>query len=254
MLTDRETTIAYHCPFCGLAIISSVNIFSINADMLRLKCSCGKSELVIQITKNKKVRLSVPCLACPSSHSFTLSSLSFFSKDIFCLSCTMSGIDICFFGEKNNVLRALAENEAELLEMVASDESDPDPILQPYDDYGDDFDDDLDLEEQMRAAEEITGGRTTADISAGKPKKKPSRPDPIHPKINYALVEIVLNHIAILLKSDKLRCACSKGGISASLIEKGIILSCDSCEALHFIPCETQADAEEFLKQTEVVL
>jgi len=117
MIKDKKTTIGYHCPFCGIPILNRVDIFSMSNKMLKLKCPCGESELVIQITKENKVRLTVPCIICPVTHSFTLSSSTFFDKELFFLTCTFTAIGICFFGRSDKVINAMKENEEELIKM-----------------------------------------------------------------------------------------------------------------------------------------
>ena len=53
------------------------------------------------------VRLRVPCIACPGPHNYTLSRSLFFSRDIFVLSCSFSGIGICFLGRADKVKNEL---------------------------------------------------------------------------------------------------------------------------------------------------
>ena len=57
VLDKKETTVAYRCPQCGSWVASIVGVFSLTADMLRLKCPCGESELTIVNTNDKKIRL-----------------------------------------------------------------------------------------------------------------------------------------------------------------------------------------------------
>ena len=66
VLNQKETTVAYRCPECGASVMSMVGVFTLTADMIRLKCPCGGSELEIVYTRDKKVRLNVPCFLCPS--------------------------------------------------------------------------------------------------------------------------------------------------------------------------------------------
>ncbi len=114
----QKATIAYRCPHCGLAILAEVDPFILGKDMLRLKCDCGESELLIVRSLDGKVRLTVPCILCPQSHNYTLSGNVFFEKELFTLGCTYSGIDICFIGQKEQVAKRLEESEKELLELL----------------------------------------------------------------------------------------------------------------------------------------
>lgn len=114
ILSQKQTTIAYRCPHCGATVFSMVGVFALTADMLRLKCPCGESELSIVYTKDKKIRLNVPCFLCPSPHSLTVSSQLFFESEILAFPCAYSGVDICFVGKKEKIDEALAAADAEL--------------------------------------------------------------------------------------------------------------------------------------------
>lgn len=118
VLDQKQTTIAYRCPECGAAVMSMVGVFALTADMIRLKCPCGGSELEIVYTKDRKIRLNVPCFACPSPHSYMISSQTFFEKELFMLPCAYSGLDICFVGKSDRVQKAMEESEKELMELL----------------------------------------------------------------------------------------------------------------------------------------
>ncbi len=118
VLDSKETTVAYRCPYCGAGIMSAVGLFSLSADLVKLKCDCGHSEMTVLYLKDGKVRLTVPCIFCPKPHSFTVSSSLFFKKELFLLSCPYSDINICFIGETNHVKAELARTELELLDIL----------------------------------------------------------------------------------------------------------------------------------------
>ena len=118
ILDPQKTTIAYRCPSCGGGVISAVGMFSLGADMVKLKCTCGESELTMVYTGDDKVRLSVPCLVCPKPHSFTVSRSIFFGRDLFVLPCPYTDLNLCFMGEMNHVKAELARSELELLELM----------------------------------------------------------------------------------------------------------------------------------------
>ncbi len=118
VITPKQTTLAYRCPHCGTGVISGVGMFSLTADRVKLKCPCGRSELEVVYTNDKKVRLTVPCMLCPSPHHFTVSQNIFYGKDVFTLPCPYTDINICFMGEMNHVKAALAQTELELLDLM----------------------------------------------------------------------------------------------------------------------------------------
>lgn len=124
VLESKQTTVAYRCPQCGAGVMSVVNIFNLCADMIKLKCDCGGSEMTLVRTKDAKVRLTVPCLFCPNPHHFTLSSSSFFEKDMFALPCPYSGMNVALMGETDRVKAELARSELELLELLEENNAD----------------------------------------------------------------------------------------------------------------------------------
>ena len=121
ILDPKKTTLSYRCPACGGGVLAPVGVFSVSADRMRLKCPCGQSSLTVLRTREGKIRLDVPCLACGVSHPYTVSEDVFFGQEIFCLPCSLSGIDICFFGKEEEVSAALKRQEEELRSMVADE-------------------------------------------------------------------------------------------------------------------------------------
>ena len=118
VLDPKQTTVAYRCPHCGAGIMSAVGLFALTADMIKLKCTCGKSEMSVVYSKDGKVRLTVPCILCAKPHTFTLNSSLFFGKDLFTMSCPYSDINIACIGETNQVKAELARGELELLDLL----------------------------------------------------------------------------------------------------------------------------------------
>ena len=118
VLDKKQTSVAYRCPNCGCWVSSIVGIFSLNADMLRLKCPCGESEATIVHTNDKKVRITVPCFLCPKPHGFTVSQNTCFDKDICALPCAYSGLDICFIGKPETVEAAEKAADEELSKLI----------------------------------------------------------------------------------------------------------------------------------------
>ncbi len=120
ILESKETTVAYRCPDCGVGIMSIVGLFTLSADMIKLKCSsCGNSEMsVIYDKANDTVRITIPCIFCGKPHIYNVSTSLFWGKEFLALQCPYSNIDIGFIGEDNNVKASLAENELELVRIM----------------------------------------------------------------------------------------------------------------------------------------
>jgi hypothetical protein len=119
VIDSKQTTVAYRCPECGSGVISIVGLFNLSADMIKLKCTCGKSDMQIVYRKEEKqMRVTVPCILCNKPHTYNVSSSMFFSKEIFLLPCPYSDINIGFVGEPNKVKAELARTELELLDLL----------------------------------------------------------------------------------------------------------------------------------------
>ena len=118
ILNSKETTVAYRCPKCGKMVFSVVGVFTLSGDMFKLKCGCGESELVIQYTNDRKIRLTVPCIVCPNPHTYVISSKNFFEEDVFRMSCPYAAVDICLVGEQNAVIEAAKQADEDFLNLL----------------------------------------------------------------------------------------------------------------------------------------
>ena len=59
ILDPKQTTVAYRCPHCGAGVMGLVGLFTLSADMIKLKCTCGESEMSIVYSKDGKVYSSL---------------------------------------------------------------------------------------------------------------------------------------------------------------------------------------------------
>ena len=118
VIQSKQSTVAYRCPSCGSGVMSVVDAFKLSADMVKLKCDCGKSEMNMVRTKDGKIRFTVPCMLCPNPHNFTVSQNLFFDKELFVLPCPYCDINIAMMGEINHVKAELSRTELELLDML----------------------------------------------------------------------------------------------------------------------------------------
>jgi hypothetical protein len=213
--------------------MSAVGLFNLSADMVKLKCTCGKSELKIVYGRDGNVRLTVPCLICSQPHSFTVKSSLFFTDELFVLPCPYSDINIAFTGEMNQVKAELARTELELLDMLEEngitdfsslhgDEQDlPDPQILDIILF---VIDDLDAEGKIYC-------RCHPDPQGG------GHPDPAS---GSAAEEIPWD-------SEESR-------YEAEVTDDGIRLTCRSCGASTLIPTDSMLSAHAFLHADSVHL
>ena len=225
VLNSKETTIAYRCPVCGKFIFGMVGVFTLSGDLIKLKCDCGSSELVIEYNSERKMRITVPCLFCPSPHTFQISSDAFFDRDLLALSCTYSNVDVCFIGEKDKVIEAAKSADAELLEML-----------------------------------EQAGFDGLGDFLAGRNGVNNNSEDNVGVdyRIDYAQIEEVVHFMLTELAEDgDIHCGCKEGDTAAYDFEfKGdsVRIFCHTCGYEKYIPMSSTLAANAFLHADELVL
>lgn len=118
VIQPKQTTVAYRCSHCGAGVMSAVGYFALSADMIKLKCTCGKSEMSMIEREDGQVRMNVPCLLCGKPHHFNVRKSLFFEKDLFAMQCPYSDINIALTGEINSVKAELARGELELMDLM----------------------------------------------------------------------------------------------------------------------------------------
>ena len=96
----------------------ALDIFTLSAPMIKLKCDCGESEMTVVKQSDGKIRLTVPCLFCPKPHSFLVNSKVFFGSEDFFLQCPYADVDVCFLGDMDHVKANLARGEYELMNLM----------------------------------------------------------------------------------------------------------------------------------------
>ena len=241
MIKDRGTTIGYHCPYCGLPIINSIDLFQMGGNnLIKIKCVCGSGELVVQALKDHKYRLTIPCILCPNSHSYTLSSNTFFKKDLFSFSCKFTAVNICFIGQASTVYDALKQNEEELMKIFnAFDEYND----EDFDDDEEDFDEDEDFDFEDDSEFRI--------YKSGDSKLEP-KPEAVNLEntedINlrsYQITEQILDIIYRMHEEKKIFCKCgtlNEGKII--VLPDAIRVECKKCGAYRDIKSSSISDAD----------
>jgi len=219
IIDPKKTTVAYRCPVCGGGVMAPVGVFSLSGERMRLKCPCGSSAMNISKTRDGKVRLDTPCLACGTNHSCSISTNVFFTREIFSLPCSMSGLDICFFGHEDKVSSALSEQEKELRAMMMGEEEE---------DYTPELNEE-DREELLKAIG----------------------------KINDAEIYDIIKFILMELEEDgKITCGCKhgEGEYDVDCSNDKVKVFCSKCTRYKDYPISSVSDAEKFLQIDEINL
>ena len=215
VLEQKQTHIAYHCPHCGTAVLGYVGEFALSADMIKLKCDCGKSELSVTYTNDKKIRLAVPCLFCQNPHHFVVTQAVFFERDLFLLGCPYTGVDICFIGKPEPLQKALNESAKALNELFEQN-----GLVLPA------------ANESAETEEE---------------KEEELFPDEqIHDIIHFLIRD--------LEEEGAIHCPCGVGPYETEIAPGGIRVFCSECRAEYFFPTVSETQAQAFLYTDEIVL
>ncbi len=219
MLIDpKKTTVAYRCPVCGCGVMAPIGVFSLTADRMKLNCVCKQTAMEISKTNDDKIRLRTPCLACGKDHSFTVSTQVFFSRDIFTIPCSVTGLDICFFGHQDTVAKALEEQEKTLRELVGG----------RSEEFEEEIPEDAD-EDAVNMAKNLND----ADI--------------------YDIIKFILMELE---EDGMITCGCEngKGEYDAVCLGDKVKVFCKTCGRFKTYPISSVSDAEKFLQIDEIHL
>lgn len=118
MIDSKDAVIAYRCPYCGKGVISNEGVFALTAEKISLRCPCKRSEAVFTYESNGKLKITAPCIFCPTPHSYTVSKETFLGKEIFTLECQYTGAETVFIGDLDHVRAELSRTELEILNMM----------------------------------------------------------------------------------------------------------------------------------------
>ena len=237
----EKITIAYRCPTCGVAMIGEISVFALSGGAINMRCSCGESVLTVNYLKSRDtVSLDVPCVACPTSHPYQVSASTFWSSDIFILQCSASGLDTCFIGEKENVIKAVEENTKELQKLME--------IL-----------DERDLEEQDFEEDDLGFyGKFDPENEESEDTEEHIKPNnEKYDEYEYADAVVTSQMLYIIKELDatgKIRCDCEKGDFMIDVGYDTIELSCEKCQARRTLRSRTDNDIIELAGVDELVL
>ena len=215
VIEQKQTHIAYHCSHCGTAVLGYVGEFALSADMLKLKCDCGKSELTVTYTNDKKIRLTVPCLFCENPHHFVVTQKVFFEKDLFLLGCPYTGVDVCFMGKTEALQKALDQSAKELNEL--------------FEQNG------------------MTLPANASEEGVDEEGEKEIFPD-------EQIYDIIHFLVRDLEAEGGVHCPCGKGPYETEIVAGGIHVFCAECGAERLFPTVSVTQAQDFLYADSIEL
>ena len=125
--------IAYRCPSCAMATLGFLGGLHSVSDMLKLRCECGESALVIRPIGDGKVHIDVPCVFCKDTHAYVLSADIFTRSVPTALPCPNSKHDILFIADEESMQGELDRSANELSVILAEFEAEDVKDIQPMD-------------------------------------------------------------------------------------------------------------------------
>ena len=226
VLRKQEATVGYHCPVCGCGVHSAVGVFALSGDMFRLKCSCGHSAMTVSYTRDRSIRLEVPCLVCPRPHVYTVSQKTFFDREFLSFACALSGLDVCYIGKEDRVEKAMRATEEKVAVML----------------------------EEAGITAETLGQKPDEDTDGDG-----SDADEYEPELNvpdnhvFDLVHFVVTDLA---EEGKVFCRCEDGKGNYEVIPEpdGVRVTCTECGAQRHIDCSNSLFANSFFEMDSLTL
>ena len=109
-MPEETRTVGYICPVCGQAVIAERTAFQLCAGNSTLPCPCGGSE--VRFTQlGDRCEITVPCLFCARDHTAVCSNHALLHQNLLALSCSPSGLGVCFIGGEPPVFQAMEKLE-----------------------------------------------------------------------------------------------------------------------------------------------
>ncbi|MBQ9415786.1 MAG: hypothetical protein IJU20_02960 [Clostridia bacterium] len=215
-MEENQFVVGYRCPQCGAGVLSPVDFTKIGADMVRLKCDCGRSSMQISKKNASEVMVEAPCLLCHKIHARVLPVALLTQRDFFSYSCPYSDMPVFYAGEINHVKAEMAKSELELL----------------------------------NAMEESEGGSPLTGSPDGDKDRDLSWQDPQRVQdILYVLRELD-EEGRIFCRCDPVR----GRSYDVDLCPEGVRVSCPRCGCRRTIPADSSLKSQLFLEATELDL
>lgn len=112
MLLNYNKAVAYICPECSGVSLDTIQIFNFSGKGKHsLVCADCSNECVTIEKKKDKYKIDIQCPICEYTHSYTLKASTFWNIDFISYKCPESDISIYFHGSRDNVAKALDEQE-----------------------------------------------------------------------------------------------------------------------------------------------
>ena len=198
----NQTYFGWHCPACGQGALVAADPTGTEPT---LSPPCAHQPLWIRPESGGRLRLTVPCVACSTPHTFTLSDPAVLKQDFFCLPCPVSGLDCLFVGTKKRVQEAMEATRQEIARLIG-------------------------LEER------VAPGTVEQELGLEQPPEAPT------PFYNPEIAAQMLFLIKDMALDDQVRCACGNRQLDMTLDPEHITLTCPQCRRQKRLACRATSD------------
>jgi len=288
MNTDTKT-FAFRCPECGSTTVGKLSVFDLAERNTDIQCAeCGGSVLTITRTNDSKLRLSIPCFACPTPHIYTVSPAVIFSNDIFTLKCSYTGFEIFFTGTREKVFEALDESDALINALFSQEFDEAEAELDMEEEWDEEYDDEDDEDEcgcghhhhddncgcghhhdhncscsHDHVSEELGESAIKpfteyrkATKAAEEEEKRSASPAPrsVEDCTDPVVMSEVIYLIHDLAEEDKISCSCGSKKIALALGYDSVVLTCATCGRMKKIPALSESDRIIMEEITELTI
>ncbi len=119
MLIATTAVLAMRCPECGKMEFHDFNRFGFcRGKNKKVYCSCGAVKLIVSTKNYASYLIQVPCVVCETKHLREMSGKSLWSRNVTCLSCQDTGLELGHIGPEPEVREIVNVYEQELEELI----------------------------------------------------------------------------------------------------------------------------------------
>jgi hypothetical protein len=119
MLLNGEFFVAVRCGICSKIEIYELSLFQLAKNKSRkIGCLCGNTEFTIKVDKNRKLYLTISCVACGSKHVFKYTIKEILSGRGYIEQCNLTKYDILWIGKKDWIEKAVEKANQEVEKMI----------------------------------------------------------------------------------------------------------------------------------------
>lgn len=120
VLITTKTILSLHCPKCGKINLFAVSRFQCGKrGRVSFACECGTGLLEIVRKGCHAYSLHASCFMCETSHCLNLSGERIWNKKMLPIKCEHTGMELGYMGNKDEVLKAINEEEELFRELAA---------------------------------------------------------------------------------------------------------------------------------------